>query len=553
MKSASKLLLFIILIFASLLRFYEINRFPQGLYWDEVAIGYNAYSIIKTGSDEYGKFLPITFESFQDSKLPGYIYLTSLSELLFGLTPFAVRFVSILSGIISVFFVYAITKELSSGRNLNKVPYVAALFMSISPWALQFSRAGFEANTALTISLVAVYFFIRFVKSGKFFYRSIIFTVLSFYFYYQEWVFFPLFILTVILLLYKSIYLSFKQIIKGFILGFILLIPLIYAFFLSGSETRLSHVDNILKDPEVIKESIQLRSGEDNVFLGTLLHNRHSARLNAFSRSYISHFSPEYLFFTGDGNPRHSVSDIGMMHTFLLPFFVLGLIYIVSHQRFARVILVLWLIYSPISASVSTPVPHSLRSLLMLPVVEIIAAYGFIWFVTYIKRHTSKLIYTMSLCIFLLIYGYYFMNYLYQYYVASSKNSSYWAYGHEELFTYTQSVRQDYDKIYVTGHYWRPYIFMLFYTAYPPHSYQENGSHTEIGQYRFGHASYDSSDPHYVYSDTLVDEIRNEGNNLLVLAPGEVKEDDHVIKTINFLNNTPAFVIVKSRPEMKSQ
>ena len=108
MKQNLNILLFLILLLASVLRIYKVSEYPQGLYWDEVAIGYNAYSVLQTGKDEYGKLLPITFESFQDSKLPGYIYLTSIAELFFGATSFAVRFISVVSGVVSVYLIYLI-------------------------------------------------------------------------------------------------------------------------------------------------------------------------------------------------------------------------------------------------------------------------------------------------------------------------------------------------------------------------------------------------------------------------------------------------------------
>ena len=60
------LILFLIVILAFLLRFYQLSTNPPGLNLDEVAIGYNAYSILRTGRDEYGKFLPIVFRSHDD-------------------------------------------------------------------------------------------------------------------------------------------------------------------------------------------------------------------------------------------------------------------------------------------------------------------------------------------------------------------------------------------------------------------------------------------------------------------------------------------------------
>ena len=85
MKRGEKWILGLTFILALFLRLWRISDFPPALSWDEAAIGYNAYSILETGKDEYGESYPILFKSFNDYKLPGYIYLTTISEKLFGL------------------------------------------------------------------------------------------------------------------------------------------------------------------------------------------------------------------------------------------------------------------------------------------------------------------------------------------------------------------------------------------------------------------------------------------------------------------------------------
>src|SRR3990167_8742234 len=73
-----------ILVLAGFLRMYRLGDIPNGLYQDETAIGYNAYSILQTGKDEYGKTFPLYFQSFGDWKLPVYIYVTVPSVAFFG-------------------------------------------------------------------------------------------------------------------------------------------------------------------------------------------------------------------------------------------------------------------------------------------------------------------------------------------------------------------------------------------------------------------------------------------------------------------------------------
>src|SRR3989344_2866260 len=94
-----------IVTLAAVLRFYQLGKNPPGLNLDEVAIGYNAYSILKTGMDEYGQKFPVAFRSHDDYKAPLYIYLTSVSVAMFGLNEFGVRFWSALAGTLSVLVV----------------------------------------------------------------------------------------------------------------------------------------------------------------------------------------------------------------------------------------------------------------------------------------------------------------------------------------------------------------------------------------------------------------------------------------------------------------
>ena len=65
-----------ILVLAAALRLVNLSSVPPHLTQDEASLGYNAYSILKTGKDEYGQLLPVVFKSFGDYKPGLYIYLT---------------------------------------------------------------------------------------------------------------------------------------------------------------------------------------------------------------------------------------------------------------------------------------------------------------------------------------------------------------------------------------------------------------------------------------------------------------------------------------------
>ncbi|EKD95597.1 MAG: hypothetical protein ACD_24C00433G0001, partial [uncultured bacterium] len=54
-------ILLLIVLLGGALRFYQLASVPPSLARDEVSVGYNAYSILKTGKDEYGRIFPLSF------------------------------------------------------------------------------------------------------------------------------------------------------------------------------------------------------------------------------------------------------------------------------------------------------------------------------------------------------------------------------------------------------------------------------------------------------------------------------------------------------------
>src|SRR5689334_25153800 len=106
------ILLILVVFLAAILRFWHLTLVPPALNSDEVAIGYNAYSILKTGKDEYNIPHPLTFRSFDDYKMPVYVYMVAVSMAVLVFNDFAVRFPSALFGTFTVFIVYFLSLEL---------------------------------------------------------------------------------------------------------------------------------------------------------------------------------------------------------------------------------------------------------------------------------------------------------------------------------------------------------------------------------------------------------------------------------------------------------
>jgi hypothetical protein len=63
------IILSFVLFVSTALRVYNLGEVPNGLTVDEADMDYNAYSILKTGKDVYGRKLPLFFQSLDDYKL----------------------------------------------------------------------------------------------------------------------------------------------------------------------------------------------------------------------------------------------------------------------------------------------------------------------------------------------------------------------------------------------------------------------------------------------------------------------------------------------------
>src|SRR5260221_8356949 len=139
----------LILFLAAVLRLWQLGSIPPSPDWDEAALGYDAYSILHTGRDEYGKFLPVVLRSFDDYKPAFYAYAVIPSEILFGVNTFAVRLPSAIFGILTVLTTFFLVKELF---RKNSLALLSSFLMAISPWSIQFSRVGFESNLGVAFN-----------------------------------------------------------------------------------------------------------------------------------------------------------------------------------------------------------------------------------------------------------------------------------------------------------------------------------------------------------------------------------------------------------------
>ena len=509
-----------ILCLAFILRMYKLGEVPLSLNWDETSNAYNAYSILKTGRDEYGNFLPLTNRAFEDYKPPLYMYLNIISVALFDPTPFAARLPSAIFGTITVFLVYLLTKKLFENYQTKfSIAYLSMLMLAISPWHLQVSRVGFEANIGLFFAVAAFTCFLYFILPSKthelpsrlLLVLSAILFGLSFYSYHAQRIFIPLMFLATLFIFRKKIFSIPKKLLVVFFVSVTLMIlPLL--FFLppeaiSGrfeSITLTSYTEDVQKSVEFMHQDQQ-----NNLPFSNILHNRREIISLRYFKNYLSNFDFNFLFVKGDDNFRHHVENMGMLYLFQLPLVLIGIYYLLKTKTREYLFLIVWLLISPIPSSPSNSSPHALRSLTMIIPLTIISAYALFKLFNMVKIKVIFFIFSI------LIFTFSLFSYIHNYYTHYQRDfANWWQYGYLQAARRTQEVSNKYSKINISSDIEQAYIFWLFATKYDPKKYQLEGSNHHFDKYYFNaNAPLDNNE---LYASSSLDESYNVIDSILL-------------------------------------
>ena len=547
-KPTTYIILVLIVIIGIFLRFYQLGVNPPSLNWDEASLGYNAYSILKTGSDEYGTKFPLSIRSFDDYKPPLYVYLAIPGIAIFGLNEFSVRFPAAIIGILSVIAIFFLVKELFQKwdkKCQEPIALASAFFLAISPWHLQFSRGAFEGNIGIFFLILGITLFLKGLRDGRLFIVSSVSLALSVYSYHSFRLLVPLFLIFLGFIFWQEA-LKKKLFFVIFLISLALFTLPVYFSFVKdqASNSRLSMV-TIFSDPTVINPSIGRIDYDqnNNDLLGSVLHNRRIVYSLAIAKGYLDHFNPDFLFIHGDGGVQHHAVDMGMLYLWDIPFVLAGIYYLLrKHNRFTWVLFLAFLL-SPIPASITTGTPHPVRAIGMILGFHIFSAIGVIFFWEKIILFKNSFVKIAIILIGISSLALNMIYYLHQYYVHTPVEYGYfWQYGYKEALLYAKDQEEKFDKIIMTYKYDQPYIYYLFYNTIDPSWYQKNWDYNKngkidrfkrvIGKYTFRNIDYprDAHIPHM----------------LLIGTPDEIPNKAKVLKVIKFPDGKVAFKIVKT-------
>jgi 4-amino-4-deoxy-L-arabinose transferase-like glycosyltransferase len=529
-------------------RFYRLTEVPPPLSHDETAIGYNAYSILKTGKDEYGTSYPLLFRSFDDYKLPGMVYSTVIPVWIFGLNELSVRLPSAIYGVLAIIVFYFICREFLSQTPVYKKTdtYLLSVlmtgFFSLSLWHINFSRQCFESNGAVFFLMLATLFLIRFPARPKSLIMAAVFYAVSIYFYYSVRLIIPFILLAFLISKWRDIRVNRGSAIISVLCGIITIAPMIPSLISPGGFERIRMV-SVTNDPVYLRmaEGFSRKTAENNSPINRLIYNRRAALILTVLDNYRKNISYDQLFTKGAGRT-------GLLHKFEFPLLIVGLFVLFRIKSPLKWILAAWLLSSPLPGAFSVNQPNALRTLPGAPIFAFISGLGFISIYNLFKSKTAVIAQIiMILVLYLISLTQFFDSYFNKF---PTDNPLGFADGQKQMVSYVQSERSNYRKIIISGYYWRPYIFTLFWLKYDPQAYQSAGKISGFDKFVFGRSGWDTNGILFFDPGTdIVNLSEDPDNTLYILAPADYdahKSQFRIIKGINGMYAKSAFYAARA-------
>ena len=477
----TKVILLVILFLALILRVVDINNNPPALYGDELTIALDAESILKTGHDQLGDFLPLTFP-MGAGRPAGYVYASIPFVVLFGPTPLGVRALSILSGLGVIILLYFIGRKLSS----EKLGLAAAFIASVSPWDISLSRGGFEAHFALFLALLGIYLFFKAKETPSLYIWSALCLGLT-------WHTYPTYKISLIIFLpllfwYKS---GIKNVFedKGrqyFLIGifilFILGITSLSQTILGNSEKRFSQI-NIFSQQDLIQQFEQKINFERSISMlpqefSKFFHNKPVEYAKVLIENYLQNFSMDFLVIHGDRNPRHNMATMGEAYAVDIVFMLIGLLAFWQRQKKILLFLLIWILIAPLPTAV-VDLPHALRSSFMLPPLILLSALG----LTKLLDVKNKML-LLAVAMLFLIQLTFFLQKLY--FLAPNEYSHFWSYAAKLASEIANDNKNKYDYVVISDRIDSiEFAYPVYSKTDPGAIISQNKQKTKLGNFNF--------------------------------------------------------------------
>lgn len=475
MEKKSLQILAIIFLFGFVIRFLWLGVIPRGFTPDEASQAYSAYSLLKTGRDEWGVSWPLTsFKSFLDYKSPLQTYLMIPSIAAFGLNEFAARLPSAIFGSLAIISSFFLASKLTGNKTVG---LLTSAVYALSPWSIQFSRMALEANIAVFLITTGLYFFLSADKNNFYLPLSAILFSFSLYTYHAAKLFVPLLLLCLFVIFYRKLTNTPKQLFLSITLGLLLIFPLLKnltgtdskrggeLLITNISQEKLTHLNDIIFYSDLYKV---------NQYLPRIFHNKVTLVLNDFFTNYASYFSLHFWFIEGGREITYSViPGRGLLFLIFLPFLIFGMVSLyrsnISPQY--KKILLIWLLLAPLPASLTKEGYRPNRAISFMFLLEFFIAFGLWNFVLNYFR-SSKLKISILASLVALSFVFYVEDYLFSSHVKYPESLSY---GWRETISEISKIQNKYRTVHIEQG-GQAQSMVAFYQKTPPQLFQQHST-----------------------------------------------------------------------------
>jgi hypothetical protein len=422
---------------------------------------------------------------------------------------------------------------------LTYLPYCMMFLLAISPWHIYISRLGHEVNLGFFLFLSGIVcFYTALHKKPWFLLIAVICFITSMYAYQSEKLLTPLTVSFLFLLYAKQLLVMKKQLVTSFIVGIILLIPLLLITLTPQTFLRFQGSSAFTQeDPLYYERSLKLleAKGEGNK-VTELFYNRRITSVIIFSRNYILHFDPNWLIYNLNRD-NHKAPGLGLLFPWELIFLIIGIIVIVTStlEKKLKIFLFAWLFISPLPAAITTQAPHAMRTFTILPLPQLFSAVGLLTcFYLYNYYLYHRLLLSFFIGVSLLSMTYFYHQY---FFVFPMEESSSFQYPLVKALNYALSHEDSFKTIYISNEreLSQSYMRYLYMTKYDPKKYLSQGGSVSggfaqehrLGKYVFGRIAYNESEKNVIFI----------GNDFDFKPPRAFRKDKKEIKPKEFFYN----------------
>ncbi|MCL5072456.1 MAG: glycosyltransferase family 39 protein [Actinobacteria bacterium] len=542
--SKKYLLVIFIIVFTFAIRFLFLDKSPSpSLYGDELTEVYDSYSILKTGYSQTGDFLPWTFK-MAEGRPPGYVYFSIPFVAIFGPNMFGARLLSVFSGLGIIILMFYLGKLLIDKR----VGLIASFAIIISPWAINLSRAGFETNFALFLTLSGVVAFLKSKRQLRWLILSAICFAGAIHTYPTYKLTVPLLVLILILNIKAYLWLKDKKTSIASIIFIVIVSAAIGMVgaqaFLFGSEGRILSIN--VFNQEALKEQItqrinyELNLDQNPSFIKKLLHNKPLEYSYIIGENYLQSFSPDFLFLHGDSNPRHNPATMGEMYLAEALTILFGLLYLLKTGNKNLFLIIPWLLIAPIPAAIIAQ-PHALRNSLMLPPLLLLSATGFVFIWDFLKE--KRLIWLKAVLILSIFFQFIIFTDRY-FFVAPFEFSRFWSYPAKFASEMAIKEKNNYDYVILADSLNDiEFAYPVYAKVDPNLVIAQNKQRVSLQQYQF--KKFGNVYIGDIPSENIEKYISSLPGSVFYIGTIEEEKSLTSYETIKGLDNLPAFVVKK--------